>query len=83
MRTTFSLSEVISELKEYCIAVCKDSSGFYTPRKFAYSTLPFHYLGVNYPVLTCLEACQIVDVLRGIYEDDNTVYSGDDELPFE
>jgi len=33
MRTTFTINEVISELKEYCIAVCKDSLGFYTPRK--------------------------------------------------
>lgn len=78
----FTISDVISDLKDYCIAVCKDSCGFYTPHKFAYSTLPFHFIASKYPTLTCLEACQIIDVLRGIYEDDNTDYSIVDELPF-
>lgn len=80
----FTISDVISDLKDYCVEVCTDSMGFYTPSKFVYDTLPFYFISYKYPSVTCAEACQIVEILRGIYKDDNTDYSSvDDELPFD
>lgn len=80
--TKTSIKEIIENLKHYCIAVCIDSDGFYTPHSFVYSTLPFSFLSRKYPYLTISESWDIVDLLRGIYEDDNTDYRFDDELPF-
>nr|WP_308655907.1 hypothetical protein [uncultured Agathobacter sp.] len=80
--TKTSIKEIIENLKHYCIAVCIDSDGFYTPHSFVYSTLPFSFLSRKYPYLTISESWDIVDLLRGIYKDDNTDYRFDDELPF-
>lgn len=83
--TKTSIKEIIDDLKHYCIAVCIDSEGFYTPHSFAYSTFPFSFLSRKYPYLTISEAWDIVDIIRTVYQDNYSLpidLKKDDELPF-
>lgn len=84
--TKTSIKEIIEDLKHYCIAVCMDSDGFYTPHSFVYSTLPFSFLSRKYPYITISESWDIVDLFRNMFGNDRSLpldLNEDDELPFE